>query len=273
MSVTSEAEAAAHRVRRSTLLETLTRIGFVGFGVVHVLVAWLALQIAFGRAPANSDQYGAFQMVAARPFGLWCLVVVAVGLVAMAVWQALEAAVGHRRDRGAERTAERFASAGRFAFYTFLAYTAYKVISGSGGSSSGQQQKAASSILDTSSGRWLLGAIGVAVVAVSAGLVLYGLVRRFEKHLRSGQMSARTRRTVRWLGTLGYVAKGVAYGTVGALLVSAAVTVDPGKSRGLDEALRALAGESWGDALLAVIAAGIVAYGLFAFAQARFREV
>jgi hypothetical protein len=269
----SDVAATARRAKRSRSLELLTRVGFVGFGVTHLLVAWLAIQIAFGRTPASGDQYGAFQIVAGQPFGKWLLIVVAVGLVAMAIWQALEAAVGHRGDRGKERIAERIASVGRFGFYTFLAYTAYKVISGSGKTSTGQQQQAASSILDEAGGRWLIGLIGVAVLAVSVGLIWYGLVKRFEKHLKSGEMPADVHKTVRWLGVFGYAAKGVAYGTLGVLLIGAAATHDPGKSRGLDAALRTLVDRSWGDVLLLVVAAGIGAYGLFALAQARYRKV
>ena len=273
MTAASEARMTAQRAKQSRSLETLTRVGFVGFGVTHLLVAWLAMQIAFGRAPANSDQYGAFDLVARQPFGKVLLVVVAVGIAAMAVWQALEAAVGHQRDRGKERAAERVASAGRMVFYVFLGYTAAKVIAGSGKTSKGQQQEATSSILDEPGGRWLIGLIGVAVIAVSAGLIWFGLVKRFEKHLKTSQMPPTTRRAVRWLGVFGYVAKGAAYGTLGVLLVNAAVTYDPGKSRGIDAALRTLAEQPWGDILLLVVAAGIAAYGVFALAQARFRDV
>ena len=82
-----------------------------------------------------------------------------------------------------------------------------------------------------------------------------------------------TRKTVRWLGTLGYVAKGVAFAIVGALLVDAAVTDDPQKSTGLDAALRTLAHEPFGEFLLIVVGVGIAAFGVYCFFQARYRKV
>jgi hypothetical protein len=86
-------------------------------------------------------------------------------------------------------------------------------------------------------------------------------------------MSAQVRRTVCGLGVIGYTAKGIGYAIVGALLVAAALTYDPSRSRGLDAALHALAGQPYGHVLLAVIAAGIAAFGVFCIAQARYRKI
>jgi len=55
--------------------------------------------------------------------------------------------------------------------------------------------------------------------------------------------------------------------------VFAGVQYDPDKARGLDAALRALAEQSYGPCLLVIAAAGIAAYGLVSFLQARCREV
>ena len=75
------------------------------------------------------------------------------------------------------------------------------------------------------------------------------------------------------LGVVGYVAKGLAYGTLGILVLIAALQFDPGKSRGLDQALRTLAEQPAGDALLIGVAFGIAAYGVFCLFQARYRKV
>src|ERR1043165_5045174 len=119
MSAVHAVRRTAHRAGRSTVLVALTRMGFVGYGLLHLAVAWLAVQIAFGR-PAEGDQGGAFQYLARQPFGTFLLVVIVVGLVAMAVWQLLLALVGHRAERGWSRTAERVASAARTVIYAAL---------------------------------------------------------------------------------------------------------------------------------------------------------
>jgi hypothetical protein len=103
--------------------------------------------------------------------------------------------------------------------------------------------------------------------------VIYGLVKRFEKHLKSGEMGPETRRLARRLGIAGYVAKGVAYGIAGLLIIVAALSYDPEKARGLDSALRTLRDQSYGQLLLTLVALGIGAFGLFCFFQSRYRKV
>jgi hypothetical protein len=273
MTALPEVRQLATQAKHNDALAALTRVGFVGFGLTHLVVAWIALQIAFGRAPAEGDQTGAFQLLREGPFGAALLVVVAVGLAAMAAWQALEAAVGHRDVRGGHRVGERLASAGRAAAYAFFAVAATKVLLTPAKSGAKEKEEAAGTLLASSPGRFLVGAIGVGVVAVAVALAWYGLSRHFERHLRTADMSGHTRRTLRGLGMAGYATKAAAYGVVGVLVVTAAVRYDPDASRGLDAALRELAGQPWGTWLLALVAVGLAAYGLFTLAQARYRKV
>jgi hypothetical protein len=86
-------------------------------------------------------------------------------------------------------------------------------------------------------------------------------------------MTAQMRRISRRLGVAGYTAKGLAYGIAGVLLLTAAIQYDPDKARGLDATLHTLAAQSYGPWLLALTAAGIAAYGLFAIVESRYRKV
>ena len=273
MTPVDEARVVARRAARNQWLERLTRIGLIGYGVTHLLVGWIAVQLALGKAPAEGDQAGAFKTLAEQPTGKWLLLAVTLGLVAMTIWQALAAAVGHLDERGRARTFERIASAFRTGFYAYLAYKAASVVRGAGKSAGDQQQQTTSTLLAQPGGRWLVGLIGLTVAAIGVGLVWYGLTKRFEKHLKTGAMSADIRKTARWLGVTGYVAKGVAYATLGVLVLTAAVQYDPSRSRGLDAALHTLAAQPYGDLILIVLALGLVAYGVYCFFQARYRKV
>ncbi len=267
------ASRAASRAAGSPLLEGLARAGFVGYGVVHVLVAWLALQIAFGRSAGAGDQAGALHRLAAQPLGRYLVIAISVGLAAMALWQALEAAVGHRTDRGKERAFERVASAGRAVLYTYFAWTGTKVVTEAKSNSGDQQETATAQLMSSTGGRWLVALIGLAVLAIGIGMIVYGLVKRFLKHLKTERMDLRTRKLSRVLGITGYTAKGAAYGIAGVLLIAAAVTYEPERARGLDGALRTLAEQPYGGFLLAVMAVGIAAFAAFCFVQARYRKV
>jgi hypothetical protein len=272
-SLTHSARRTARRARNSTLLEMLTRAGFVGYGLLHLAVAWLALQIAFGHTREEGDQSGAFRVLMHQPLGRPLLLVIAVGLAAMAVWQLLEAAIGHRDERGGRRVAERLLSAARTVIYAALAWTAWNVQGGAPTSSAGQQQQATAGVLTHPAGRLVVAVAGLAVVAVGIGLIVYGAKRVFEKRLRIGQMNARTLEVATRLGQVGYVAKGIAFGIAGILLFEAAVTKDAARSNGLDGALRTLTSKAYGQVLLIAIAIGLAAFGVYCFFQSKYRKV
>ncbi len=271
MTVANSARSSARRVATSRPLETLTRIGFVGYGLLHLAVAWLAIQLALGKPTGESDQAGAFRTLAGQPFGRFLLIVVTIGLAAMAIWQLLLAAAGHQAER--HRTLERLASLGRTIIYAALAWTSYMVVAGVPASSAQQQQQATAGVMAHSFGQFLVAVAGLAVLALGIGLAVYGAKRQFERRLMTYRMSPATRQTTRRLGQFGYIAKGVAFAIVGLLLADAALTHNPAKSRGLDAALRTLIAQPLGKYLLILVAIGFAAFGIYCFFQARYRKV
>ncbi|MGW0435541.1 DUF1206 domain-containing protein [Micromonospora sp. NPDC003197] len=273
MSLTRDAQAAATRTADNGLLETLARAGFIGYGLVHLLFAWLALQIAFDRPTEEGDQSGALRTLAAQPLGKFLVVAICVGLVAMAVWQALEAAVGHRDEQGRQRLLERITSAGRALVYLYFAWTAVKVVRNAASSSADKQQALTEQLMASTGGRWLVGLAGLGLAALGVGLVYYGAVKRFERHLKTEQMSAQVRKVSRRLGMAGYAAKGVAYGIAGLLVLVAAVRYDPEKARGLDGALHTLREQPYGAVLLVLVALGIACFATFCLVQSKYRKV
>jgi hypothetical protein len=274
MTAVRDVEHAARVAKHSDTLEVLARLGFVGFGVTHLLLAWIAVQIAFGRPPSEGDQIGAFAVLRQHPVGTVLLAIVAVGLTATALWQALEAAVGHGHEESAAKVRERLFSAARALGYGLFAFYAAKlVVHPAAPRAAADKQQAAGTLLSVPGGQWLVGAVGIVVVAVGLGLAWYGLTRHFERHLRTGSMTESGRHALGLLGAVGYTAKAVAYTLAGVLVVVAAVNYDPSQSSGLDAALRTLTRYGWGHGLLLLIATGVAAYGLFAIAQARYRDV
>ncbi|MDR7274068.1 DUF1206 domain-containing protein [Catenuloplanes atrovinosus] len=273
MSLTHDARGTASRAANSKSLELLARAGFIGYGVLHLLLAWLALQVAFGNASQEGSQSGALEELASQPFGAFLVGAIGVGLVAMAVWQALEAAVGHQAENGRERVVERLISVGRALAYLYFAFTAYKVLSGAKSSSGDSSQQLTEKLMDSAGGRGLVGLAGLAVLGIGAGLIYHGAKKNFEEHLKTGEMSPKLRTVSRRLGMAGYISKGIAYGIAGLLVIVAAVTYDAEKARGLDAALRTLVEQSYGPFLLALVALGIGCYGVFCFVQARYRKV
>ncbi len=159
-------ESRAEQAGDSTSLEWLARGGLIAYGVVHLLVGWLALQIAWGTSGGTSaDTSGALTTLAQQPFGTVLLWVVAVGLLALALWQTSEAVWGHPdRDRG-KRVRKQITSGAKAVVYAALAVSAALVALGSGSSSSQSQEQATTGVLAWPGGR---------VLVVAAGLVVIG---------------------------------------------------------------------------------------------------
>ena len=177
------------------------------------------------------------------------------------------------RRRNEARVVDLSALTGRTVVYAALALTAYRVVAGTPTSSAQQQQSAAAGVMAHPFGRTLVAVAGLAVLAIGIGLAVYGAKRMFEKRLMLIRMRPATRQAARRLGQAGYIAKGVAFAIVGLLLVDAAATDNPAKSRGLDAALRTLVAQPFGKFLLLLVAIGFAAFGIYCFFQSRYRKV
>lgn len=260
------AEHGGRQVENSRAFDVLVTVGLLAYGVVHLLVAFIALQLAFTGTSKQASQKGAFAEMASNPVGDVLLWVTAVGLFALALWQIFEAAWGHRDvEKGHKRILKRLGSAAKAVIYLAIGVSAVSTAAGSQSSSSNGGEKALTAqLMGTSPGRILIVAIGVVIIVVAARLVFKGVRKKFTQDLAGGAGPAVIR-----LGQIGYTAKGVALAIVGVLFIVAAITFDPQKAGGLDTALRTLRQQSFGPILLALTALGWASFGLFCFAWSR----
>jgi hypothetical protein len=263
----------AEQASDSASLELLARGGLIAYGIVHLLIGWLAMQIAWsGSGGRSADSSGALKTLAGQPFGKALLWLIVLGLVALAIWQAGSAIWGHRHREPAKRTRKRITSAARAAVYALLAFSAASVALGSGSSSSQSQRQATSDVLDLPGGRAIVVVAGLMIVAVGVIHIVKAVKRSFLDDLDTSSMSPSARKLVERLGGGGYLAKGVALGLVGGLLTYATVTLDRQRA-GLDGAMQTIAEQPFGKFLLTAVAAGFVAFGLFSFVQSRYRQL
>ena len=265
------AKSVAKEVGESRSLELLARVGLIAYGIIHILVGWLALLMAWsGSVAESSDLSGALRTIADQPLGKIMLGLVAGGLVALSLWQISESIWGYRTAEGARR--KQAASWAKAVVYTALGVSAARIALGSGASSSEQQQEATAGVLNLPAGRVMVVVAGVLIMGVGVASVVKGVKKSFLKEIVTSSMSPFARRGVTGLGQIGYIAKGVAVSGVGGLITYATVTVDPQK-QGLDGALQTLLAQPSGRFLLTVLALGFVAFGLFAMLQARYRQM
>lgn len=252
------------QIRDSRGYHILVGVGLISYGLVHLLLAWLAGRIAFGERGDASSQ-GAMRELSRQPVGAALLWVMALGLFGLVVWQLIAAIVGSAdTDRG-RRLRRRLSSVGRAVVYLVLGVLAVKVAIGSGSSSGKAEETLSARLMQLPAGRVLLVAVGVGIIAVAVSQVVRGIRRTFVER----DLDASASRLVRGLGAVGWVAKGVALAIIGGLFVLAAIKYDAQKAGGMDQALTAVRDQPFGPVLLAIIALGIAAFGIYCFFWAR----
>jgi hypothetical protein len=283
---TSNAHVGGHPVRRARahgrgvgvlgraeFVETLGRAGFAARGVVYLLIAWIALMIVFEHRALEADRTGALELVAGKPFGFVVLWFLIVGFAGMALWRAATAV--HAGAANRRNTGSRLASAGKAVLYAVAAYTTarFTVTGHANGSTNRVSTDFTADAMRHPGGRLLVGAVGIGLLIGGCVLVQRGLDRSFARNLRVGSMSARTRRRVVFLGTVGNVARGAILAGAGVFLIDAAVTFRASRARGVDGTLRAFASAPAGPVILVLLAIGLAAFGCYSFCEARWRRL
>jgi hypothetical protein len=263
----AEARRVGHKAEGSHLLDHAVRVGLVAYGVVHLLIAWVAVQLAFGDDTGQASGQGALSQLASTPIGGPLLFVVAVGFFALVVWQLMEAAVGHRMRRDSQRALHRIGSLGKAVLYGALGGSALQVAMGGGSSTAGTDSTTAK-VMALPAGPFLVGLVGLGVLTVAGALIYRGLSGGFTEHLRVEGQTGRTGRAFVAFGMVGHVSKGAALLVVGGLFGYAALTHDPEKSGGLDQALHQVLQQPFGAPVLTAMGLGIACFGLYCFAWA-----
>lgn len=252
----------AQRAGNHPAVEKGARLGYVANGVVHLVIAWIALQLAWGGGGGGGEASpsGALRTLAGQPLGTALLWFMLVGFVLLAIWQVTEAVV-----RG--ETKDRVKAAAKAVVYAVLAFTTYGVVSGSGGSG-GSEQTMTATLLQQPFGRVLVGLVGLGVIAVGIYHLYKGWTKKFLEDLEQhpGTWAVRA-------GRAGYIARGIALVLVGVLLIGAAMASDASRSQGLDGALTTVLDAPYGPVLLTLVALGFAAFGVYSFARARYARL
>jgi hypothetical protein len=263
-----QAERLGRKADDSKVFDHAVRVGLIAYGIVHLLIAWVAIQLAFGSEKGSASSKGALSQMAQTPIGGILLYVVAAGFGALVVWQLMEAVAGHRDAEGKKRVFKRLGSGLKVVLYGALGWSALKIAMG-GGSDGGGTDTTTSKIMAMPGGHLLVGLVGLAVLAYALRLIYRGLSESFMDKLKASGRFGDAGKAFVVLGKAGYVSKGLALMIIAGLFLWAAWTQDPEKSGGLDQALHKVLQQPFGMPMLIVLGAGIGCYGLFAFAWAR----
>jgi Domain of Unknown Function (DUF1206) len=257
----------------SPFVKWLARLGMFCAGLLWILVGILAIQVALGAGGETTDRTGALAEIGQESWGTALLVVIAIGFAGYALWRFIAGAMGRKLETHEDLSwPKRLWYFARGAFYAFLCYTTLAILTGSESGSSGEKEHA-EAIFDLPLGRWLVAAMGLGLAGWGLGSLYRAISRNFKDDLHTEKMSETTKRWTTVAGVVGYLARGVVFLIVGWFITKAAVEYDPDEAIGLDGALQKLASQEYGPLLLGVVAAGLIAYGLFYFVRGAYREV
>ena len=236
----------------------LTRVGFLARGLLYILIGILA--IGTGR---TEDLTGALEYVGDGA-GRIMLMVIAAGLATYALWRLSDAAFGTEHGNGSWKAIrKRSAAAGIGLVYLYMAYKAARVLL-AGGSGAPDARQQADTVLDLPGGWIVLGLFALFMAGAGIMQLIKSRKCSFLRNLDADALSE----PVRWLGRIGYAARGVIFLCVAWLVGRAALDGRSNEVGGMEQALDLLSGP-----ILFAVAAGLILFGAFSLVEARYRRI
>lgn len=255
----------------------VARAGYVTKGIIHILIGVLAIQTVVG-APGEGEIGGgdtAIRSIADQPFGQLLLGAVGLGLFAYAAWRFVQAILdpeGTAHD-GAKGIAKRIGFAISGVIYGSLGVAAMQLALGESSSTGGGQQTWIAKVLAWDFGPALVVLAGAAVILYALFEIYRAWTIDFTKKLKVTKMSAKERRWAVRVGRAGLFARGVVLVIIGSGVIQAGLSSNAAQAPDVGGALQEIAAQPSGGVLLVVVAAGLIAYGVFQFVQARYRNI
>ncbi|WP_066172303.1 DUF1206 domain-containing protein [Bacillus marinisedimentorum] len=269
--VKKKAENKAKQVK--PWVRNFARFGYAAKGTVYVLIGILSIMPAGGFGGRTTGSEGAFAALSSRPFGEFALWIMAFGLIGYAVWKLMETFMHIKgKEHGIKEMIKRASFLVSAVIHLGLAYKAFMIIMNAGSPGSARQTVTAR-LLGEVWGRWIIGIAGAIILAFAFYELYKGYKGKFGKHLKAIEMDEDERKTMRTVGKAGFIARGVVFALIGWFVIDSALEAKAENEQGMDKALSEIAQQPFGPYLLAVVAGGLLMYGIFMFFKARYRVI
>ncbi len=259
----------AHDTVMSPLFERLMRLGFAVRGLIYGFIGVLAFRVAMGGNGFLTDPQGAIMAMGTTPIGSMLLYAILVGLIGYSLWGIVRAVFDPlHKGNDLKGTVIRIGYLVSAISYGFLAAVTYGLITGTAtvarnGSQTAQTQQTAASLFRTSWGPWVIALVGLILIGDGLFQISEAMGNKFDRQFRPYVLNAEQRLWIHRLGRFGTAARGLVFGLIGLFLFLAAYRHDPSEARGFDGVLAALLHQPYGPWLLALVALGLVAFGIY----------
>lgn len=256
-------------------LEASSRFGFAANGFVYLSVGFLMLATAIGMRGEAVDPQGVLYVLAQQPFGRLWLILIGAGLWAFVGWRVLQAVfdVDHEGST-LKGWAVRAAQGASGLAYAVLASGMFELLDevgpDMGAGQLAENQQKASILLGLPFGGAGLMIVGLIIAGVGIGNIVMGIVNDFGATLICSKALCRR---VLPLARIGYAARGLAYLPLALFVTLAGWRAQSSKVGTFGTALEALERQPGGALMLGLTAVGLIAFGTYAFVEARFRRI
>jgi hypothetical protein len=275
----------ATRTRARPWFQHLARLGLATRATIYALLAYIAAEIALTHSsPAPASGSGALSEVRKQSAGRTLLGLLAVGLVAYALWRVAQTLSRANQDNGdgqessAGGAFKRAGFAASAVVYFFLCGQAASLAlssngAGSSGGPSSHPQPLVATVLRWPGGPVWVGLVGSGIAVAGAALVVWGCLHDYSEVLETDRMGPSGFRAAQVTGVVGEAARGLLIVLVAVYLLSAAIADNPSRAKSLNGALLSFDRLSAGPPLLLMAVAGLASFAVYSGFEAFYRRV
>ncbi len=272
--LTGPADRARRRLAREAL-EWTARVGYGARGFVYLSAGVLTLLAVLDRMDGAAGAREALTWLSQQPFGRAWLLLAGGGLLSFVVWRGLQSVFdADHEGRDWEGVNTRLSQAFSGLGYAFLAASAFRLLVRPPADPMAEQaasgRERAEQLLSLPFGNWLLVGVGLCIAGVGVANVVKGWREDFTQYLACSEALCRR---VAPLARAGYMARGLAWLPLAALVVLAGLQARPADVTSFGAALDAVERQPAGAWFLTPASLGFMAFGLFSLIEARFRRV
>ncbi|EAZ88973.1 DUF1206 domain-containing protein [Crocosphaera chwakensis] len=258
-------------------VEKLARAGYAAKGVVYGTIGILAIQVAISSGGKTTDSSGALRTIVTQPFGQFLLILVAIGLFGYSLWRLIEAIFDpESRKTDSKNIVKRIGYLFSGLIYGALGVQAVLLVTNSSSSSQGNSNSTSdwtARLMAQPFGRWLVALVGVITIGVGLYRLYSAYKVKFRRKLNLIDLDANQQKWIIRISRFGIAARGVIFLIIGGFFLQASRQYDPSEAKGLDGVLQTLARQPYGKVLLGIVALGLIAYAIYLFVQARYRQI
>lgn len=257
---------------RESWFEKFARFGFVSKGIVYFLMGTLSVLAAMGLSRENGDKSEAFRLIYEQPYGRVILIAITLGLLGYVMLRLFQAFKNtENKGKDFKGVLDRIGYGMSAILYLAIGIYAMKLVFEGASSEGGDsRQFIVSKVFEYPGGEYIVGIASFIVIGMGIYQITRGVTGKFMKKVNLYKSNMKD--AFKTTGMIGYIARGIVLGIIGYFLFHAAWLSNPSEAQGTSAAFDFLQNK-FGSVMMALVAAGLAAYGVFCFVKAKYQRI